>query len=80
MTQKKKKVPLKKIEKDIKDTDDKPQNKPNFLELINDPLTQSILGGVKDMFGKEEKELDPNMCEITIKAPSEIVLKLFNRD
>lgn len=49
---------------------------PNFMELLNSPMAQSVLGGCKDLLKPETT--DPNICEITIKAPSEVVLKLFN--
>lgn len=48
----------------------------NLGKLLTDPAVVSLLKGGKDLFKK--KEVDPNMCEITIKAPSEVVLKLFN--
>ncbi len=47
----------------------------NPMEMLNDPVVKSLLGGCKDMFKKEKP--DPNICEIIIKAPSEVVLKLF---
>lgn len=48
----------------------------DFMKMLNDPKIASLLEGGKDLFKK--KETDPNMCEIHIKAPSEVVLKLFN--
>ncbi len=48
----------------------------DFLKLLESPIAASLLEGGKDLFKK--KEVDPNMCEITIKAPSEVVLELFN--
>ncbi len=48
----------------------------DFAEMLNSPVAQSLLEGALDLF-KKEKE-DPDICEITIKAPSEVVLKLFN--
>ncbi len=47
----------------------------NFMELLNDPMAKELLGGCKQLFKKEKA--DPNICEISIKAPSEVVLKLF---
>ena len=47
----------------------------DFKEILNNPIAQSLLGGCKDLFKKEKS--DPDVCEITIKAPSEVVLKLF---
>lgn len=54
---------------------DKPKEEINLEELLKSPIAQSILGGCKDLFKKEK--LDPDVCEITIKAPSAVVLKLF---
>ena len=54
---------------------EEPKKDFNFMELINDPKIAALLGGCKDMFKK--KEVNPDICEITIKAPSEVVLKLF---
>lgn len=48
----------------------------NFMEFLNNPAVASFLEGGKNLFKKEKA--DPNMCEINIKAPSEVVLKLFN--
>ena len=69
--------PTKKIPKDEthKET---PSEEPEIdvMGMLNSPVAQSLLGGCKDLF-KKEKE-DSNICEIYIKAPSEVVLKLFN--
>ncbi len=48
---------------------------PDFMKLLESPMAQGILGGCKDLFKK--KEADPNTLEITIKGPSEAVLKLM---
>lgn len=48
----------------------------NLGKLLKDPSVMALLGCGKDLFKKEKS--DPNVCEITIKAPSEVVLKLFN--
>lgn len=48
----------------------------NLGELLKDPVVKSLLESGKDMFKKEKA--DPDICEINIKAPSEVVLKLFN--
>ena len=47
----------------------------NPMELLNNPLVSELMNSGKELFKK--KEADPNMCEINIKAPSEVVLKLF---
>lgn len=47
----------------------------DFMGLLNDPAVASIMKSGKELFKKEKT--DPNVCEITIKAPSEVVLKLF---
>lgn len=47
----------------------------NPLELLNNPAIKELLGAGKEIFKKEKT--DPNVCEISIKAPSEVVLKLF---
>lgn len=44
-------------------------------ELLKDPVVKSLLESGKDIFKKEKT--DPDVCEISIKAPSEVVLKLF---
>lgn len=48
----------------------------DFMEMLNSPIAKALLEGGKDLFKKEK--VDPNICEINIKAPSEVVLKLFN--
>lgn len=48
----------------------------DFVELLKDPIVSKLMEGGKDLFKKEKA--DPNICEINIKAPSEVVLKLFN--
>lgn len=50
----------------------------DFMALLNDPAIASLLKSSKDIFKKEKA--DPNVCEISIKAPSEVVLKLFRID
>ncbi len=67
----KKKVNFKKVEKK-----EKQEEEFDLGKLLKDPAVASLLGCGKDLFKK--KETDPNMCEITIKAPSEVVLKLFH--
>lgn len=47
----------------------------DFMKMMDSPIVKSLLEGGKDLF-KKEKE-DPDVCEIYIKAPSEVVLKLF---
>ena len=47
----------------------------NFMEILNNPIAKTLMESGKDLFKKEKP--DPNVCEITIKAPSEVVLKLF---
>lgn len=48
---------------------------PDFMKLLESPMAQGLLGGCKDIFKK--KETDPNILEITIKGPSEAVLKIM---
>lgn len=48
----------------------------DFMALLKDPMAQSIMSQGKDLFKKEKP--DPDMCEIIIKAPSKVVLKLFH--
>ena len=48
---------------------------PDFMKLLKSPMAQGLLGECKDIFKK--KEVDPNILEITIKGPSEAVLKLM---
>ena len=48
---------------------------PDFMKLLESPMAQGLLGGCKDMFKK--KEVDPDILEITIKGPSEAVLKIM---
>ncbi len=48
---------------------------PDFMKLLESPMAQGLLGGCKDLFKK--KEVDPNILEITIKGPSEAVLKIM---
>ncbi len=48
---------------------------PDFMKLLESPMAQGLLGGCKDIFKK--KEVDPNILEITIKGPSEAVLKIM---
>ncbi len=55
-------------------TEEKPEI--NFMEILNDPAIASLLESGKNLFKKEK--VDPDVCEINIKAPSEVVLKLFN--
>lgn len=50
----------------------------DFMKMLENPITKELLSGCKDLFKKEKA--DPNICEITIKGPSEVVLKLFNLD
>lgn len=47
----------------------------DFGKLLSNPLVADLLSSGKDLFKKEKA--DPNVCEISIKAPSEVVLKLF---
>lgn len=47
----------------------------NFMELLNNPAIEQLMKSGKDMFKKEKT--DPDICEISIKAPSAVVLKLF---
>ena len=56
-------------------TEKKSKDKEGLKELMEGLPLESILGGCKDLFKKDKQ--DPNFCEITIKAPSEAVLKLF---
>lgn len=44
-------------------------------KLLDNPIAKAVMESGKDLFKKEKP--DPNMCEITIKAPSDVVLKLF---
>ena len=55
--------------------EDPKEDLPDFMKLLEAPMIQGLFGGCKDLFKK--KETDPNVCEITIKAPSEVVLKIF---
>lgn len=55
---------------------EKDNNGFDLVKLLNDPVVSSLLGCGKELFKKEKT--DPNVCEIYIKAPSEVVLKLFN--
>lgn len=50
----------------------------NFMELLNNPAVAAMMQSGKDIFKKEKS--DPNVCEISIKAPTEVVLKLFRVD
>lgn len=62
--------------KEVSKTLDKPEEeKLDVMEMLNSPMAQSLLGGCKDLFKKEKS--DPDVCEITIKAPSDVILKLF---
>ena len=54
---------------------EEPKKEIDFMEMLNNPLAKELLGGCKDLFKKEKS--DPDVCEITIKAPSDVVLKLF---
>ncbi len=47
----------------------------DFMGLLENPNISALLKSGKEIFKK--KETDPNVCEISIKAPSEVVLKLF---
>lgn len=74
-----KKETKKKIEKEAEPQEQKPKEteKPefDFMGMLNNPAVTKLLESGKDLFKKEKA--DPNVCEITIKAPSEVVLKLF---
>lgn len=86
----KRKVNFKKVEKEevethedvakkflesLKNKEEKEDKGFDFMGLLNDPAVASIMKSGKELFKKEKT--DPNVCEITIKAPSEVVLKLF---
>ena len=47
----------------------------DFMSLLGNVDIPALLNSGKDIFKKEKA--DPDVCEITIKAPSEVVLKLF---
>lgn len=64
------------VAKEILDEKKVLDEKFNIMELLDNPAVASFLEGGKNLFKKEKT--DPNVCEITIKAPSEVVLKLFN--
>lgn len=57
--------------------EEKKEGKEDFdiCALLKDPVVAKLLDSGKDIFKK--KETDPNVCEISIKAPSEVILKLF---
>ena len=50
----------------------------DFMGLLNNPDIAASMGSIKDLFKKEKQ--NPDICEITIKAPSAVVLKLFGLD
>lgn len=58
-----------------KKSDEPKEEEFNLEEVLNSPIAQSLFAGCKDLFKKEKS--DPDVCEITIKAPSAVVLKLF---
>lgn len=72
MTKKKEKPVEEKVETSEVETE-----KPgiDLMGMLNDPMVTKLLDSGKDLFKKEKA--DPNICEISIKAPSEVVLKLF---
>ena len=47
----------------------------NFMEILKNPMVGQLMESGKELFKK--KEANPDTCEITVKAPSEVVLKLF---
>lgn len=47
----------------------------DFMGLLNSIDVPALMNSGKKLFKKEKA--DPNVCEITIKAPSEVVLRLF---
>ncbi len=69
----KKKVNLKIVKKK---EDTKEEEGFDLGKLLNDPVVASLLEGGKELFKKEKT--DPDVCEISIKAPSAVVLKLFH--
>jgi len=50
----------------------------DFEKMLNSPLAKGLLDNCKGIFKEEEK--NPDICEITIKAPSNVVLKLFKAE
>ena len=47
----------------------------DFMGLLKNPAVASLMESGMGLFKKEKS--DPDVCEISIKAPSEVVLKLF---
>jgi len=59
---------------------EEPAPKINFMEMLNSPLTQSLIGGCKDLMKKEKPEPEPtDHLEVFVKGPSDAVLKFFDR-
>lgn len=65
----------KKVSKKPTESKEEPKEEINLEEILNNPIAKELLGGFKDLFKKEKS--DPDVCEITIKAPSDVILKLF---
>lgn len=61
-----------KIEDPIEETKEKSFNP---MDLLGNPVIGELIRSSKGLFEKEKS--NPDTCEITIKAPSEVVLKLF---
>jgi len=83
---KKTKEPNSQLVKDIPEivpelkTEDKKQGI-DFMELLNNPMAQSMISGCKDLFKKEKPEQEPtDHLEVFVKGPSDAVLKFFNRE
>lgn len=74
-----KKETKKKVDKEDKPEVEQPKEtekpKIDFMGMLNDPKLLKLLDSGKDLFKKEKS--NPDVCEISIKAPSEVVLKLF---
>lgn len=51
------------------------EKKFDFMKMLDSPIAKILLDSGKEMFKKENP--NPDTCEITIKAPSEVILKLF---
>lgn len=58
-----------------KDDDIAQEKEFDLGKLLDNPIAKAVIESSKDLFKKEKP--DPNMCKISIEAPSDVVLKLF---
>lgn len=73
-------IPSEEMTKEDEDILDTPLETPqepgmDLMDLMNSPMAKTLLDGATDLFKKEER--NPDICKITIEAPSAVVLKLF---